>query len=659
MKPLRWTTLLLAFVVCASGPRGAEAAPDKAPPTKEEPIKVSPFAAAALETARAGGPAATGANLTTLVRNGDETYSVYHVEFKDDAKCKNFAVKGTHLITRVERFADFFVLNDKDVKAAVEKAPGIAWIDVEWGTIVPPPPPDQGVKEKTKSVPEATARGGVGDWTGKGVIIAVIDTGIDFRHDEFITFDAAGKPTSRVLYFWDTTATFTPDQKIGSKAPVSYPNGASLGVVYSREELTNELRGAKKLIPPGDIEGHGTACASLAAGNSTRAKPAGDDSGKPVGVAPDADLIAVRLGKNGVDNAYLLGAICEWLDKKAAKTPLVVSCSYGGWYGGRDGFQVLERQLDQRFPEKGVSGRAICIAAGNDGYRPIHAEIAFRPGKAKEILKWAPSKNAKEPPKGAMLIELYTDTADPDALRVESKEPSAVARKYVHGLTDKVVFEVLLQPGPGEFTVINAADKKIAVDAYIIGYGIGTGGLSDGGFDDTIASRSKQITTPATAGCAIAVGSYDFNDVFHMKKDLYTFKVDTGKALVEMVVGARSHYSNPGYTRLGAVKPDITSPGQYFTAAAPPKEDVPPDTLLYETSERYQLFNGTSAATPYTAGVIALIMQKKPTITLGEIKKLLKDHAASDKQTDKLPNPKWGNGKLTYQSVKDILAAAK
>jgi subtilisin family serine protease len=191
------------------------------------------------------------------------------------------------------------------------------------------------------------------------------------------------------------------------------------------------------------------------------------------------------------------------------------------------------------------------------------------------------------------------------------------------------------------------------VDAYIAGYGIEPQ-FPDGGFDPSCATPGKQIDTPGSASCAITVGSYDFNDLFHVKGDYHTIPVNTGRAWVEMVVGSRSAYSNPGYRRLGQqIKPEIVAPGQYFTAAAPPKVKG----LLYDTSGNYQLFNGTSAATPYTAGVVALLMQKKRDITLGEIKKLLQKHAASDKYTGEVPNPEWGYGKLTRKAVVEMIKA--
>src|SRR5262249_49475210 len=157
-------------------------------------------------------------------------------------------------------------------------------------------------------------RGGISGLTGKGVIIAVIDSGLDFRNPDFITYDAAGQPTSRLLYLWDTVGNDYDARGLGSKPPLSYPNGASSATLYTRGQLTAELRSPTPGIPATDINGHGTACAGIAAGNGNNGP--GKDYVK--GVAPDADIIAVRVGgvklANGnvsgeLDNIYLLGAI--------------------------------------------------------------------------------------------------------------------------------------------------------------------------------------------------------------------------------------------------------------------------------------------------------------------------------------------------------------
>src|SRR5262249_24297094 len=141
---------------------------------------------------------------------------------------------------------------------------GVVWIDVGTEVLRVPPPPRPIVTSEKARAAEKVVRGGFDGLTGKGVIVAVIDDGIDFRHKDFITLDKEGRPLSRILYYWDTYANPTPGSP-GTPAPLSYPNGTPIGVVYSREDLTAELRNSTNKIPSEGF--HGTACAGIAAGN--------------------------------------------------------------------------------------------------------------------------------------------------------------------------------------------------------------------------------------------------------------------------------------------------------------------------------------------------------------------------------------------------------
>jgi bacillopeptidase F len=72
-----------------------------------------------------------------------------------------------------------------------------------------------------------------------------------------------------------------------------------------------------------------------------------------------------------------------------------------------------------------------------------------------------------------------------------------------------------------------------------------------------------------------------------------------------------------------------------------------------DSTGKYQRFLGTSAATPYVAGVVALMLQKKPSLSVGDIKELLGTHAtkAPDKLLPKEAGNGWGNGKLDADAV--------
>jgi subtilisin family serine protease len=137
-----------------------------------------------------------------------------------------------------------------------------------------------------------------------------------------------------------------------------------------------------------------------------------------------------------------------------------------------------------------------------------------------------------------------------------------------------------------------------------------------------------------------------------------------------MVLGSISDYSNAGYLRsqkaiVGRktiVKPDVVAPGQYFivpaSATAPSYNPRTGGQILY-TGGKYRLFNGTSAATPYMAGVAALLLEKQPDLKLAQVRDLLARHATQDTHTGKCPNHAWGYGKLDLAAVKNMISALK
>jgi subtilisin family serine protease len=604
------------------------------------PLKMSPLDHKEVATlsAKAGAPASSS---VAVARTDKTLFAVLSVEFRDAGACKNYTPpEGAWVFHRSGRFANVFAdVTRKGVLGEIEKDDSVRWIDMEKMVRVPPPPKEKDTGEKSRALGERIVRGGIDGLKGKGVVIAIIDTGVDFRHKDFVTKDADGKPTSRLLYFWDTlNQPAAGGKKLGRKGPYSYPTGASIGVLYTQADLTADLQSGKQQIAVTDTNGHGTACASIAAGNG-----AALSDKKYIGVAPEADIIAVRIGSGpGLENAYLLPAICSWLDGVCGDRPLVVSCSFGGQYGGHDGYRVEERQLDEQFALT-RKGRALCIAAGNEAARPGHALIRCEGAKSPGSAAFVASGGE---------ITIFANTDDPDDLVVKVfGYPGARVSRFLHGLSESAVVSVSLPDDDtgehlgGELEMYSKSGKALEAHAYI-------GGSFLAGFIGRARARSFLIGTPGTTANAITVGSYDFNERFAAKER----PIVLGSGGKPLTLGAISVYSNPGYLRLGKIiKPDVVAPGQYHIASL---TSAPVD-VLKDASGVYQPFNGTSAATPYAAGVIALLLECRPYLTLGQIKELLKRHASADIHTGKTPNPDWGYGKLDYWAVEAMVKAVK
>jgi subtilisin family serine protease len=588
---------------------------------------------------------------------GDNRYSVLFARF-DDAKARqsfeksltDYAKDGATVFSSFESYAELFVASHRvaEVRDKVRKAGG--W-SVRGGQLsVPPPQPARAVGK---------ARGGSEEifraddkLKGKGIIIAVVDSGIDFRHPDFIVAGPNSQRQSRLLYYWDTTRQ-PPKNGPGStmKVKMAYPNGEPVGTIYTRDELAAELNStaAQRQIPEGDLNGHGTACAGIAAGNGTA-------NAQFAGLAPLADLIAVRVGReaNVFDQSVLLPAICGWIDEVAGNRPVVVSCSFGGQYGSHDGKRVDELELNARFPLD-RAGRALCIAAGNDAQDYIHADVQLT-GDTKQVeLKY-------RAPKGGS-IQLLLNDATPADVKVEGAQ-ATVHMTEVNPLTKTLEMEVRITATANDetrvLTISRTGAKSLDGDAYIVGEGYPEFALGQ--------VARKLVETPGTCGNAITVGSYDWNDQFPLNaKQNVNIRVSTrtaqGFVWDDMVLGQLSHYSNPGPSRLRGTgdpsKPDIVSPGQYFIAPASETINATRDNEPLRTEDRrYRDFNGTSAATPYTAGVIALLFEAKPGLTLRQVKDLLAADATKTADVKKRPEY-WGNGKLDRAAVRSMLDSVR
>lgn len=595
----------------------------------------------------------SGVVTATTAAGDTASYAVLNVEFKTPVArkllftdLKQSKLNGATVLTVIDRFADVFVDSDS-AWTALEKNPNVVRVEFSTRVDAPPPPPSATTGLITQAVAEKIVRGGYRGLTGKGTIIAVLDTGIDFHHPDFITYDSAGRPTSRIAYLWDTATDYQPGR--GSVAPVRFPNGTSVGTLYTREQLSNELRTGGTTIPATDLDGHGTACASVAAGNGNADKMAtGLKRSEVVGVAPEADIIGVRLGHDGLENSYLLNAICEWLDKTAGKTPVVVSGSFGGHYSGHDGQRVEERELNARFPLT-RAGRAVVFAAGNEGNDPIHAMIDF--STPSKLVSWTATQKT--------MIKMYFDSADPNIVIYGTKatQLNPGLSQEVNPITNQLEVRLTVEPGLGGVWFENTSGKTSKVHLYIMN-------RAYGGFSPQFVVPSHLVGTPGSMENAITVGSYDWNDNFHSGGKMLILNSvcrDASGNRMPFEIGYLSCYSSPGPSRSGVVKPDIVSPGEWYPSAdAKDNGHSAGDWARPDTTGYYRAMNGTSAATPYTSGVVALIFQKKPTITLGELKNLLKSSASKtglNPYSTGVPNNNWGYGKLDAAAIDRIFGS--
>lgn len=555
------------------------------------------------------------------------TYRVIDAEFPSALTRASFVklagLKDDAILDATDRFLLFFVPADETglaamsvLKTAAKRYQTVRTIDL---------PPASVLRQLTirQQKADEVVRGGYLGLTGKGVLVAVIDSGIDFRHPDFQTLGADGKPNTRIEMLWDTSLS-EKERAVGNAAPLTYPDGQPFGTLFTREQLNADLRAATPQIAPTDLVGHGTACAGIAVGQG-----AANRFNK--GVAPGADLIGIRLGKQDAANTYLLPAMVKWLDKVAGKRPLVVSCSFGGQYGPRNGRTVAEDHLAAVMPPD-KPGRVLVVAAGNENREDLHARVTAAGSDA-------PGKLTFKSVNGGTIEWIVPNDRLPE-MRFKGATGTVLSTSFVKDdVTGETTVTQRVKAGECTLELYSNAGTTLTIDAYR--------GQGDIDFTGTCVSKEAQVGTPGSARNVLTIGSYDWNDSFDSK----VIKFVTGP---QLTVGTISTYSNGGPLRGGTeARPDFAAPGQWWTA---PQATSTKASML-DASGKYRIFNGTSAATPYTAGICALLFEKKPTLTTNQLRQLLRRCATSDTNTGTVPNSRWGAGKLDVPAIRRALTS--
>ncbi len=412
--------------------------------------------------------------------------------------------------------------------------------------------------------------------TGKGVLIAIIDSGIDFRHKDFRNADG----TTRILSYWDQTVAGKP------------PEGYDTGTLFTEEDL-NEILNQQSpnntdiFTPSPDTEAHGTAVAGIAAGNGRAS------NGRFTGVAFESSLIAVKLGFSG-ENSFprtseLMQAINYCINFAFnLSMPLVINLSFGNNYGGHDGTTLLERFIDD---VADVGRNVIVVGTGNEGNAGTHANAMFSSDSSEDY----EIEFAVGPYETALNIQIWKSYADtmtislytPSGIRLGPFIPQSLTTTYTFSNTTLLVYYGMPSPySIAQEIFLDFVSENTFIESGIYRFVITPQKIKDGRIDMWMPSSVTlnnstrflepspftTLTIPSTAQTAISVAAYDSNT--------FTY----------------ADFSGRGFTRTEAfTKPDIAAPGVSITAAAP--------------NGGYMQVTGTSFATPFVSGSAALMMQ--------------------------------------------------
>lgn len=431
------------------------------------------------------------------------------------------------------------------------------------------------------------------DLTGRGVLVAIIDSGIDYMHPDFRNEDG----TTRIAALWDQTA-----QEEGEP-----PAGYFSGTLYTRERIDAALRGERRadgrsLIPEIDLSGHGTHVAGIAAGNGRAS------GGRYRGVAYESTLLVVKLGGTQTDPFPQTTNLMEAVDfcvryAADAGLPLSVNISFGNSEGAHDGRSLLETYLDA----VSLYGRnSICIGTGNDGNAGLHVggslmdstengrltetEILLAVGSEERRLRMGLWVSAVDTIELSLVSPSGTVKRLPENLRGSGTAikgyPAAGGTVLDFGGTAVEVFvgEATPYRGIREITITLRGENG-SVEEGIWRIRMQPVRILDGMYDIWLArgeentltrflrpTPERTLTIPSTAGRPIAVAAFDAR---------------TSSIAV---------FSGRGYPRAEQyIKPDIAAPGVDIVSCAP--------------GGGYTAKTGTSMATPFVTGSAALFLQ--------------------------------------------------
>lgn len=506
-------------------------------------------------------------------------------------------------------------------------------------------------------------------YTGKGVVIGIVDGGINPQHIAFN--DAQGQ--SRIMdYVFTQSAYETEDNTF----------------VADHYE-TNQI-----LSAPIDYEceGHGTHTASIAAGQCPQ--------NLYYGVAPDADLVLTTMGEKLYDDEIIYGIDAAIDYAERVKRPLVVSLSLGSALGPHDGTGEMTDFLSQRLSDK---GQIVCFAAGNDG-NPSNSFISLTKNFS----------NDNQPLSTCFARAMYGTPAQSAYMQVWSEDERLVEIcLHVIDLDSREIvytseyFSTKTHPQMSETLILSDTqmpEKSLLPELanYFDGVALIAGGISNQngkhiiellaefeGIDEYsqyvlgFSLKSDEganvlLETNASTCYFRSYGIEGFvngnpnNSISDYCSSPYVISVGSWNARSSAVDiegnenflnedyfgnhGAVANYSSYG-PLIGSDKtlPHVLAPGTNVVAAVASGETIYSDLLIKESDGHYWgTKTGTSMACPFAAGVIALWLEAKPDLTRDQIVEIIENSSLVDSAVESAGS-KAGAGKIdAYNGLKYI-----
>lgn len=468
--------------------------------------------------------------------------------------------------------------------------------------------------------------------TGKGVLLAVIDSGIDYSHLDFRNADG----TTRILALWDQSIEGTP------------PQGFSIGAYYSNKQIDQALQQDSiierlEIVPSVDVLGHGTAVAGVASGNGRAS------GGQNIGIAPEADLLIVKMNSRGTTledfrgptNADVMRGIAFAISEATRlNMPLSLVAGVGlneGGHVGSSSLEVFMNQMSLVWPSN------MTVGTGNEANKERHTSGRVSQGEIKNV------QIAIDAGQKFYTSNLYKNYVDGMSFVIIA--PNGEKTDIIPDMNGNVAYvfgntSVLINISTDPFT----AQVQTLV---LLLEGFGTATVDSG------------IWTIQIIGDNIIDGRYNIwstvtNPVIRTARFLEPdpFTTLTIPSTAELITSVASingktlqilNTSGRGFTADGRVKPDVAAPGLNVMVPEAGTED------------KYTFYSGSSVASGFVCGAYALFMQyglrvNPESYLYGEaLKGLVIKYAKRPTQFDSYPNPAYGYGILCVSAVLEAL----
>jgi subtilisin family serine protease len=517
-------------------------------------------------------------------------------------------------------------------------------------------------------------------YTGKGVLIGIIDDSLWEGHLSFITRPSKQSPQrTRIVGIWDQG----PPRSGSPSRPT--PPGFNYGKFWDESAINSVLASGVagfQAIPSTSAFDHGSHVTGIAAANG-----AITDNGTPpftlVGVAPEADIAfcnAISYDFMYPTTNAVADAVKFLFDLASSRhQPCVINMSFGTHEGARDGSSDLERAIDRQLLDgsgRPVPGRAVVVAAGNERGARRHSRKLMTPRGTLwfhfDIAPYTEGRltvSAQRPADNKFLREDHLfiwyraeatleiritppgGTADPagwvafgdvrvsPSIGVTSGAPvPATGKNYIC-----ITLWAPIKNGQWKLELRETAGVETPIDIWVER----TDAYVHPRFVDGDHHDDNTISCPASGSTVITVGGYvtsprpgeNYGDIYdHSSRGLDAAYQASAEA-------TRPHLVAPARR--------IISTNNSFKADE--KDALAIVKARLGTEPVYHaLISGTSQATPHVTGVVALMLQKNPNLTAAEIRKILTSTADQSKiPVQRFPSRIWGYGKVNAKAALD------